>query len=105
MGYAAAELVDTRLQKWSLDVSCSRRVWRVMVKYGTRAQQFPKRRANTTYSDIGERGNPTGIHNLAGRYKQTGASPRIVMNAGGRIVVQRHGGELHVVEEGGNEAA
>ena len=83
----------------------SRRVWRMMVKHGTQAQRFPKRRANTAYSDEGERGNPTLSHNFAGGSREASAFPSVVANAGGGLVNQPHVGKLGFVEEGGDEAA
>ena len=76
-----------------------------MVKHGTRAQRFPKRRANTAYSDEGERGSPTLSHNFAGGSREASAFPSVVANAGGGLVVQPHEGKLGFVEEGGDEAA
>ena len=76
-----------------------------MVKHGTRAQRFPKRRANTAYSDEGERGNPTLSHNFAGGSREASAFPSVVANAVEGRVVQLHVGKLGFVEEGGDEAA
>jgi hypothetical protein len=77
----------------------------MMVKHGTRAQRFPKRRANTAYSDEGERGNPTLSHNFAGGSREASAFPSVVANAVGGLVVQPHLGKLGFVEEEEDEAA
>jgi hypothetical protein len=83
----------------------SRRVWRMMVKHGTRAQRFPKRRANTAYSDEGERGNPPLTHNFKGWSRKASAFPSVVANADGGLVVQAHVRNTRFVDEGGDEAA
>ncbi len=77
----------------------------MMVKHGTRAQRSPKRRANTAYSDEGERSNPTLIHNFAGWSREASAFPSIEANAVGGLVVQVHPGKLGAVEEEEDEAA
>ena len=76
-----------------------------MVKHGTRAQRFPKRRANTAYSDEGESGNPTLSHNFAGGSREASAFPSVVANAVGGRGVQVHDRNTRFVEEGGDEAA
>ncbi len=77
----------------------------MMVKHGTRAQRFPKRRANTAYSDERERSNPTLIHNFVGWSRETSAFPRIVSNAGGGLKYERQIGKLGVVQDARYEAA
>jgi hypothetical protein len=62
-------------------------------------------RANTAYSDEGERGNPPLRLNFAGQSREASAFPSVVAKADGGLVVQAHVRNTRFVEEGGDEAA
>jgi hypothetical protein len=48
---------------------------------------------------------PSLGHNFAGRNRQPFALPSVIADAGGKVVVKKHGGQLDVVQDAGDDAA